>query len=97
MTPEMSLPLHDPASDTPRESDVFIHKGVGKVYAWLMTESEKQHIATMLDVPDDDRPAQTHSKTAASAPPAESTLAWATWSTMRCTWASIRGTSSGRL
>ncbi|KAJ0421345.1 RBP protein [Aspergillus carlsbadensis] len=52
--PSMSLPLHDLPFDTPQPSEVSIYEGVGKVYAWVMTESEKRHIASMLEVPESD-------------------------------------------
>jgi hypothetical protein len=54
MTLDMALPLHDLPSDTPQESEVFLHEDARKIYAWVMTESEKQHIASMLDVPESD-------------------------------------------
>ncbi|KAL3468747.1 RBP protein [Aspergillus californicus] len=52
----MNLPLHDLPFDNPRESEVFVLNDVGKIYQWIMTDTEKAHIATMLDVSDAEVP-----------------------------------------
>jgi hypothetical protein len=54
MATVMSLPLHNIPFDTPQASEVFIHEDAGKMYACIMTETEKRHIASMLDVPASD-------------------------------------------
>jgi hypothetical protein len=54
MATVMSLPLHDIPFDTPQASEVVIHEDAGKMYACIMTETEKRHIASMLYVPASD-------------------------------------------
>ncbi|KAL3493499.1 hypothetical protein BJX62DRAFT_235327 [Aspergillus germanicus] len=54
MAIDMALLLHDLPFDTPQASEIWTHEDTGTIYAWIMTEAEKRHISSMLEVLESD-------------------------------------------
>ncbi|KAL4885620.1 RBP protein [Aspergillus karnatakaensis] len=51
MDPVQVLPAHDLPMDVPSPSEVITSEDGDKAYRWLLTETERAHIAEMLGVP----------------------------------------------
>ncbi len=49
------LPAHALAMDVPRESDLVVNEFGDQGYCWTLTETERAHIATMLEIDGENR------------------------------------------